>query len=504
MNILKSILFLSLFLSGNFSFGQTIDDALRYSVLEIGGTARTIGIGGAIGALGSDFASLSINPGGLGNYRKSEFTVSPFLNINQSNGTIGSGISTSDARTKFGFQNLGFVFHRSPQSKKWTTFNVGIGFNQRVNYNQKFSYEGRTPGSIADRWLALAYDGVSPIFPDNLDEYEAGLAYETGAIYDPNSSDGLLEYINDFEGNPDVLKKQSVENKGSINELLFAMGWNYNNLISFGITAGVPIINFTQQKIYEEIDDGEGRDGDIPGFNNLRFVENLTTTGFGLNLKAGVTVRVNQAVRVGLAAHMPSKIRPNDSFYNLLSFSYNDSNGIPINPSQPNSTENGIFEYDLKTPTRIIGSFAYIIKRKGFVSAELEFVDYSKNTFDLTINDNSQGTIDYDRLLNNEVNNILGSALNIRLGGEYVMGKTQLRGGLNLNGSPYNNVSDLNINYSLGFGYRTEGYYIDLAYRLFSYRQDYSPYNLIDDNLETQVDVRGASHQIVTTFGFRF
>ncbi len=484
--------------------GQTIDDALRYSVLNHGGSARTIGIGGAIGALGADFASLSINPGGLGNYRKSEFVFTPFLNINTANGTVGTSAKVSDARTKFGFQNVGFIFHRKPRNEKWTTFNVGIGFNQRVNYNQQFSFEGKSIGSIADRWLALAYDGAVPIFADNLDDFEAGLAYETGAIYDPNSADGLLEYTNDFFDSPEVSKKQTIENKGSINELLFSLGWNYNNRVSFGITAGIPLLNFTQQKIYEEIDDGEGRDGDIPGFNSLRFVENLTTSGVGLTLKAGVTVRVSQSLRLGLAAHSPTNIRPSDSFYNLLTFSYNDSNGIPINPSQPTSSRNGVFEYGLRTPLRVLGSVAYIIKRKGFISGELEFLDYSQNIFDLTINDSSPATEDYERLLNNNINEDLGVALNIRLGGEYVLGNTQLRGGLGLIGNPYQTASSININYSLGFGYRSEGYYLDLAYRLFSYTQDYSPYNLIDDNLETQVDVRGNSHQIVTTIGFRF
>ena len=501
---MKYLLFPILIIYSFSVHGQTIDDALRYSFLDYGGSARTIGIGGAIGALGSDFSSLSINPGGLGNYRKSEFVISPFLNFNRAKSVVALGNEVSDSRTKFGFQNLGFIFHRKPQNAKWTSFNVGIGFNQRVNFNQKFAFEGKTIGSIADRWLALAFDGVNPIQPDNLDNFEAGLAFETGAIYDPNSADGILEYTNDFFDSPDVLKSQTIENKGSLNELLLALGWNYDNRISFGITAGLPILNFTQQKIYEEVDDGEGRDGNIPGFNSLRFVENLTTSGVGFNVKAGVTIRVSQSLRVGLAAHSPMNIRPNDNFNNLLTFSFNDNNGIPVNPDVPTGSGNGVFEYRLKTPLRVLGSVAYIIKRKGFISGELEFLDYSKNAFDLTLNDNSQSTTLINETLNNQINNDLGVALNLRVGGEYVLGKAQIRGGLGVLGSPYQADSNVNINYSLGFGYRSEGYYLDLAYRLFSYTQDYSPYNLIDDNLETQVEVNGNSHQIVTTIGFRF
>ena len=111
--------------------------------------------------------------------------------------------------------------------------------------------------------------------PNDLDGFEAGLAFETGAIYDPNSDDGLTEYVNDFFEGPEVLKKQEVSRKGSTNELLFSMASNFNNKISFGITAGIPILNYTLQKIYEEEDDGEGRDGNVPAFNSLRFVEEI-------------------------------------------------------------------------------------------------------------------------------------------------------------------------------------------------------------------------------------
>ena len=41
-------------------------DALRYSRLSVVGTARYSGLGGAFGALGADFSTLSVNPAGIG------------------------------------------------------------------------------------------------------------------------------------------------------------------------------------------------------------------------------------------------------------------------------------------------------------------------------------------------------------------------------------------------------------------------------------------------------
>nr|HPG99937.1 hypothetical protein [Tenuifilaceae bacterium] len=71
--------FLVLMASGTVTqlFSQTIEDGIRFSQTLNGGTARSISLGGAIGALGGDFTSLSINPAGLGVYKSGELTVTP-------------------------------------------------------------------------------------------------------------------------------------------------------------------------------------------------------------------------------------------------------------------------------------------------------------------------------------------------------------------------------------------------------------------------------------------
>ena len=51
---------------------QNDGDALRYSLIGFGGTARYISMGGAFGAIGADFSTLSTNPAGIGAYMKNE------------------------------------------------------------------------------------------------------------------------------------------------------------------------------------------------------------------------------------------------------------------------------------------------------------------------------------------------------------------------------------------------------------------------------------------------
>jgi hypothetical protein len=61
---------------------QTHADALRYSQHYLSGTtARSVGMGGAFGALGGDFSTLSTNPAGIAVYRGSELTFSPEIYV---------------------------------------------------------------------------------------------------------------------------------------------------------------------------------------------------------------------------------------------------------------------------------------------------------------------------------------------------------------------------------------------------------------------------------------
>src|SRR5665811_755942 len=86
---------------------QNVDDALRYSQVFYGGTARFMSMGGAFTALGGDMSSLSQNPAGLGVYRSSEITVTPQLfRINTLAGFNGI---TSDYLYNFNLGQIGIV-----------------------------------------------------------------------------------------------------------------------------------------------------------------------------------------------------------------------------------------------------------------------------------------------------------------------------------------------------------------------------------------------------------
>ncbi|MBK9317869.1 MAG: hypothetical protein IPM91_02820 [Bacteroidetes bacterium] len=75
----KLITGIAAFLISATAHAQTDADILRFSMLNYGSTARSLGMGNSFGALGADFSTLAINPAGIALYRKSEFSVSPLF-----------------------------------------------------------------------------------------------------------------------------------------------------------------------------------------------------------------------------------------------------------------------------------------------------------------------------------------------------------------------------------------------------------------------------------------
>ena len=208
---LKYSIFFLLMATGFISQGQSFVDALRYSNFDVIGTARTVGVGGALSALGTDFGVLSTNPAGIALNRRSEFVITPALISNNVESTLTNGsngpITETDGQVVI--NNFGLLIHSKPRSRVWTTMNLGIGFNKVVDFNRSTFFEGRSTGSITDRFVELANAN------GGLDEFETGVAADAFAIYlldDPNDND----YHNDFElaPNANVFRNQIITEEG--------------------------------------------------------------------------------------------------------------------------------------------------------------------------------------------------------------------------------------------------------------------------------------------------
>lgn len=469
------------------SFGQGPADALRFSYFDYGGTGRFIGAGSALSPFGTEFSTISTNPAGLAMYRSSEVVISPaFLSTTTSSqlegafypfdgnfyAPEGQPATIDETRSVFNLNNFGFVVQSVPRNPVFKTFNFAIGFNHVANFNQHFLFEGSSIGSIVERWQEFANTyGVDP----NNRDFEENVAFEAGALLyneqdDFYETDYQLTYDNDLLGVP-VRKSQLVEAQGSMSELVFSLATNYNELVMFGMTVGVPFVNYQIEKTYEEIDDGAGPDGSVPFFDDLAYEESLTTTGAGVNFKFGAIVRPAQEFRLGVAVHSPTFLSLDDESSFAIGYTFTDIDGTSTGFAESNEL---LFDYRLNTPWRFLGSAGFLYKKLGFLTAEVEYVDYGSAKF--RYNNFPQE----EEIANEDVELTLGSVLNIRLGAEIAYDVFRFRAGAGLLPSPFDEGTENDLSLSAGLGVRTQSFFFDFAWKTRSQTVDYIPYTTFE------------------------
>lgn len=476
---------------------QTAFDALRYSYLNPSGTARFLGAGGAFGALGAEFGGASQNPAGMAMFRSDELVVTPGLRFSRTTAALPGPVSVGleDDKSTFGFDNFGLVFNTTPRGRRWKTFNFGIGLNRMANFNQSAYYEGSGRGSILNGF----FNEARAVFASGGDEsdlypFGAGLAWNANAIYVQN---GVLDY--DLSANPDTFlnRSQTLNTSGGVNEMVLSFAGNYDERLMVGVTVGIPFVNYRLEGEYNESDPGGALEGNAPFFDNLRYTEFLRTEGVGVNLKMGVVYRVNQMLRLGGAFHTPTLLGLTDTYNNTLSYAYEDGSGP--NDSGIQDSGNGVTDYRLRTPWRASASAAVLLRKYGFLSADVEFVDYGNNRFNLSPDVPSVEDERAERDLNQTVQRNFQQTMNLRFGGELVLDQFRLRAGMNLLGKPEQGKDGFTKVYSVGAGVRTGNFYLDLGYRRFAGTGSISPYS------GAPVAVTDVNNgDVLMTLGFKF
>ena len=87
------------------TFAQGVDDACLFSQTYYQGTAKALGMGNAMGAVGGDMTSVCINPAGMGIYRSTEFTTTLSLMDNYISSSY-YGTTNGDNRMRLSIPNL--------------------------------------------------------------------------------------------------------------------------------------------------------------------------------------------------------------------------------------------------------------------------------------------------------------------------------------------------------------------------------------------------------------
>ena len=93
-------------LSGGMAIAQTQYDAARIMDTDLNGTARFVGMGGAMSALGGDISTMGSNPAGIGLYRSNDFAGTISLNNTQVKSDF-EGVTGKTERSRMAFDQLG-------------------------------------------------------------------------------------------------------------------------------------------------------------------------------------------------------------------------------------------------------------------------------------------------------------------------------------------------------------------------------------------------------------
>ena len=510
---------------------QSIYDAAKFAGKDLNGTARFVGMGGAMGALGGDISTIGTNPAGIGIYRSNDFMTSfsfstygmdgkyqgydktyknSLNNTNWSYDNIGFVFSTKIGnQTPLRYVNFGFNYHKSKSfyknmamdgllnygpdgkdyvSQTWQMAQQANGIRDSRIMDGKGAFDANDLG-----WLSiLGWQGHLITESGDLDD-------QGGNIYRPIMGQGSLPY-GTFRS----------EERGGIDQYDFNVALNFNDRVYLGLTIGAYDVDYRKYSSYDE-DYGEGAGYRLQSWNQ--------TKGSGFDFKFGAIIRPVETspFRIGLAINSPtfykltlttSALIQTDLFYN------GEDKTTPVDVDTRNAVGDMNRDYRLRTPWSYNVSLGYTVGSSFAIGAEYEYEDYSTMTYRYPEGDEMEYETDQTFMMKG-VNTF-------RIGAEYkVIPQFAFRLGYNYSSAVFKDdaykhlafnsiITDTDYantlgmsNYTLGIGYRGEMFYADLAYKYSTYKENFYAFADPDDFLN-KTKVTNSRSQVLMTVGIRF
>jgi hypothetical protein len=487
LNIMKRlnifIILISIALSAS---SQNLVDALRYSQTFPGSSARALSMGGAFGSFGGDVSSLSINPAGIGVFRKSEFSVTPGFIYSIDKADYKSG-NAEDFKYAFKLNSIGIISAlNNKKNSDLAGFNIGFTYNRIKDFNNNIMIEGvNSDNSLADFFM----DNSNGLDPEELDAFYERLAFDAYVIDTiPGSA---------FEYDTPVLlpitQRKTIHTEGGMGDWALSLGANINHKLYVGASFGFISVRYKELSVHSEYDDLNHND-----FDNFRFSEELTTEGSGFNLKAGFIVKPVNLLRIGGSVNFPTRIKLRDEYYSTMRSAFDNGNSYTVYPTYSDGSRYDVWlsDYDLVTPLKINGSLGLQIDKIALLGFDIEFVDYSTarlREIDVVYDFSDRNT---------EIQETYKSVINIKTGAEVRTGQLSYRGGFAYYPSPFRS-SEINkdasrIDITAGLGFRDKKYFFDLG-GVYSLQEE--KYSLYYDNIAS---ISRAKFMLLATAGIRF
>lgn len=534
---------------------ETYDNA-QLASKDLNGTARYVGMGGAMEALGADISTIGTNPAGIGMFRRGMVAGSFGFNTQQDAKSFGNA-----NKTNMSFDQAGFVY--SMRSGRHSMLNFGFNYTKSKNFDQILTAAGRLNNASQNKLSAMK--NANGVY--TLQDKNNGLVSNSGAysqadyLYsnvlfnhkdfenpnDPNNASlsnvdkGVI--INDQTGLPVYYNATGYDfgrsTTGYIGQYDFNVSGNSNDRFYWGFTVGIYDVHYNGSSLYSEsLVDGGKAIGDV-AMNDERKI-----TGTGFDVKAGLIFRPAEEspFRVGLYVHTPT-------WYDLTTRNYTvlDNNTKPVEAYGSSDYGKSSESYDFKfyTPWRFGVSLGHTVGNYLALGATYEYADYTTN--DIRVNDG--GEVDYwgnyyetssrDEAMKQNIKNSLKGVHTVKLGMEFKPEKNfAVRLGYNYQSAMYNkngfkdgslesygtyyasttdytNWKDTH-RFTAGVGYNYGKFSFDLAYQYSQTNGDFYPFmSYIDqpqnsprvpeyDNVCDATKVSHKRNQVLMTIGYKF
>jgi len=550
----KSITILALLLTLMSAKAQSMYDGIAFSENNYYGTARSMGLGNAVTALGGDLGMIGINPAGSAVSSHSQFAVTPGVGINCADAAYtpvrGEDYTSFQGETRarfalpnaglclnfntgheYGLRSVHFAITANRTNQYLNSTNVkGINtstsvlgaFAEEANYqNMPTNIMWNSPWSSGYSWNAIAAYGSNGIgYTPTYGKYVGSTQPEDGGLL---PSGGSLDQYS------------SREFLGSKTDLVVNFGFNISDELFLGANLGIPILSYS----YREILDEQAREPmafpvNVSGidtyFNTFNYTYTYNAGGAGVYGKFGVIYLPFNGLRVGAAFQTPSLLSVTErwSVYDETYFTNREASAS-CGPSAP-----GESDYNITTPYEMNVGVAYTFGSLALLSVDYEFMDYGIMNF--KSRGDSRGLVQsvYD-LLNRTIRLFSGFSHSVRVGGEVnVSGNVALRAGFSMLTSPekYYTIDGETVTaanydpsrhkvdknkaqyfdfskyaYNIGVGYKSNGsFFADLAGRLTTYPATYfSPYaDYLQEVNSPEVRLTRKLFDIALTVGWRF
>lgn len=478
---------------------NTPDDALRYGVENLTGSARFRGMGGAFGAIGGDLSAINQNPAGsiffANNY--ATFTGSVYNSKNISR-YFGTSAKDTDSSLDLNQAGVVFVFKDNNPKNSWQKFTIALNYENNNNFNNSIYSTGTNPYNSIDKYFLRFANGLpseggitlqtleNAYFGDlNFIDQQALLGYNAYLFNPVTNTPNNSVYVTNVPTNTNFHQENYTITTGYDGKFTANFATSYKDRLFLGINLNyhyTDIIKTTS--VYESYNNP-----DPTTLQSAQFDTETHTFGSGYAFNLGAIVKATESLRVGIAYQSPTWYRLEDEQRQAV-IARNNGGTTVYNPGLTMIYR----PYTIQTPGKWTGSLAYVFGKKGLLSADVSTKDYSSTKF--------RPKNDYAGI-NSYMSSVLDNAIEVRLGGEYKYKAYSFRAGYRFDQSPYKQdqaFGDL-TGYSGGLGYTFGDSRIDLAY---SYDHRNFNYTFLSSGLTDPARVSRYNNNVTVSYSINF